>query len=46
MTGLCDEAPLVELLQVLAHYQRRLDQEAGHPDGVGADFFGGAHHVG
>ena len=44
--GVALEAPLVELEQVVAHYERRFDQEAGHPDDVGAHFLGRAHHVG
>ena len=40
------EAERVELLQVLPHDQRRLDQQAAHAEGVGVDLLDLRHHVG
>ena len=40
------QAAAVELLEVVAHDQGRLDQQAAHADGVGARLLEGADHVG
>ena len=40
------EVPAVQLLEVLAHDQGRLDQQAAHAQGVGAVLLDGGDHLG